>query len=117
VAAYTRAVPQEGTVAHVPRCDAALSNAFQLLGKRWNGVILGTLVSGPAGFSDIRRALGGISDSVLSERLSELAAAGLVERKVAPGPPVGVSYELAPPGRALAPVLQQLIEWARTHLR
>jgi DNA-binding HxlR family transcriptional regulator len=54
---------------------------------------------------------------VLSERLSELAAAGLVERKVAPGPPVGVSYELAPPGRALAPVLQQLIEWARTHLR
>lgn len=100
----------------MPTCDAALSQAFAFLGKRWNGVILGTLISGPAGFSDIRRALGGISDSVLSERLSELTAAELVHRKVEPGPPVGVSYELAPAGLALAPVLEQLIKWARTSL-
>jgi DNA-binding HxlR family transcriptional regulator len=101
---------------HLPHCDAALSNAFSLLGKRWNGVIIGTLISGPAGFSDIRRALDGISDSVLSERLSGLAAAGIVNRNVDPGPPVGVSYELTAAGHALAPVLDQLMEWARSHL-
>jgi DNA-binding HxlR family transcriptional regulator len=101
---------------HLPHCDAALSNAFSLLGKRWNGVIIGTLISGPAGFSDIRRALDGISDSVLSERLSGLATAGIVNRVVDPGPPVGVSYELTSAGHALAPVLHQLMEWARSHL-
>jgi DNA-binding HxlR family transcriptional regulator len=110
-------VATDGAVEHhLPTCDAALSNAFGLLGKRWNGVIIGTLISGPAGFSDIRRALDGISDSVLSERLSGLAAAGIVNRNVDPGPPVGVSYELTEAGHALAPVLDQLMEWARSHL-
>ena len=99
-----------------PSSDEALGQAFGLLGKRWNGVILGTLISGPAGFSDIRRAVGSISDSVLSERLSELTSAGIIDRVVDPGPPVGVRYELAKPGRALVPVLQQMIEWARANL-
>src|ERR1700709_1026160 len=65
-----------------PVCRAALPQAFGLLGKRWNGVIIGSLMEGPAGFSEIRRALGGISDSVLSERLSELVAADLLIREV-----------------------------------
>ena len=80
-------------------CDAALTQAFGLLGKRWNGMILGALMGGPAGFSELRRALGGISDSVLSERLSELTTADLLIREVDPGPPVGVRYRLAPARR------------------
>lgn len=97
-------------------CDAALTQAFGLLGKRWNGVILGSLMERPAGFSEIRRALGGISDSVLSERLSELTAADLLIREVDPGPPVGVRYRLAPRGVALVPVLLDLMAWARGNL-
>ena len=97
-------------------CDAALTSAFGLLGKRWNGVILGSLMARPAGFSEIRRALGGISDSVLSERLSELTAADLLIREVDPGPPVGVRYRLAPRGVALVPVLRDLMVWARGNL-
>ena len=97
-------------------CDAALTQAFGLLGKRWNGVILGSLIERPAGFSEIRRALGGISDSVLSERLSELVAADLLIREVDPGPPVGVRYRLAESGVALVPVLQDLMVWARGNL-
>jgi DNA-binding HxlR family transcriptional regulator len=97
-------------------CDAALTQAFGLLGKRWNGVILGALMERPAGFSEIRRALGGISDSVLSERLSELTAADLLVREVDPGPPVGVRYRLAPRGVALVPVLRDLMVWARGNL-
>jgi DNA-binding HxlR family transcriptional regulator len=100
-----------------PVCDAALTQAFGLLGKRWNGVIIGSLMEGPAGFSEIRRALGGISDSVLSERLAELTAAGLLIREVDPGPPVGVRYRLAPRGAALVPVLRDLMTWARGNLQ
>jgi DNA-binding HxlR family transcriptional regulator len=99
-----------------PSCDAALARAFQFLGKRWSGMVLGTLMAAPASFSDIRRALGGISDSVLSERLTELAQAGLVLREVDEGPPVAVRYRLAPAGEALMPALRELTTWARTSL-
>ena len=98
-------------------CDASLTQAFGLLGKRWNGMILGALMDGPAGFSELRRALGGISDSVLSERLSELTTADLLVREVDPGPPVGVRYRMTPRGEALIPVLRDLMEWARGNLQ
>ncbi|MEU2347773.1 helix-turn-helix domain-containing protein [Modestobacter sp. NPDC049651] len=104
-------------VEHEPRaCDAALSRAFGFLGKRWNGMLVGVLLGGPAGFAELRRALGGISDSVLSDRLTELAAAGLVQRSVDEGPPLAVSYELTASGAALAPALRQLTRWAEENL-
>jgi DNA-binding HxlR family transcriptional regulator len=99
-----------------PQCDAALSQAFALLGKRWNGMILGSLMQGPAGFSEIRRALETISDSVLADRLAELTGAGLVVREVDDGPPVAVRYHLAPSGEALMPVLRDLMAWSRQNL-
>jgi DNA-binding HxlR family transcriptional regulator len=108
---------KRGDVAHEPRvCDAALARAFGFLGKRWNGVILATLISGPAGFAELRRAVGGISDSVLSERLSELGSAGLVVRSVDAGPPIAVSYDLTAAGRALLPALDALGAWAAENL-
>ena len=114
---YTSVVAQDAAEEHVaPQCDAALSDAFSLLGKRWNGVILGTLMTGPAGFSEIRRALGGISDSVLSDRLSDLAKGGLIARTVEPGPPVTVTYSLTDRGRALMPALEQISIWAEENL-
>jgi DNA-binding HxlR family transcriptional regulator len=98
------------------RADAALARAFQFLGKRWNAVVLGTLSSGPAGFRELSRAIGGISDSVLSDRLADLGGAGLIARCVAEGPPVGVSYALTARGRALMPALEQISIWAQEHL-
>jgi DNA-binding HxlR family transcriptional regulator len=107
----------EREVEHEPRvCDAALARAFGFLGKRWNGVILATLTNGPAGFSELRRAVGGISDSVLSERLSELTKAGLVLRSVHDGPPITVEYQLTSAGQALLPSLRELTSWARDNL-
>ena len=97
-------------------CDGALARAFGFLGKRWNGVILATLTSGPAGFSELRRAVAGISDSVLSERLSELAKAGLVVRTVIDGPPITVEYELTAAGNALLPAMRELTTWANDNL-
>jgi DNA-binding HxlR family transcriptional regulator len=99
----------------VPAADA-LARAFKFLGKRWNAVVLGHLSAGPAGFRELARALNGISDSVLSDRLAELAAGGLITRTVDEGPPITVSYALTDRGRALVPALEQIAFWARDHL-
>lgn len=96
--------------------DAALVRAFDLLGRRWTGVVLGTLRGGPAGFRALARAVDGISDSMLSERLGELVDAGLISRTVREGPPVSVAYDLTDPGRALLPALEQITRWAKKHL-
>ncbi|GAA4446495.1 helix-turn-helix domain-containing protein [Phytohabitans houttuyneae] len=98
------------------RGDEALARAFTLLGKRWTGVVLGSLRPGPAGFRELARAIGGVSDSVLSDRLGELTESGLISRTVDPGPPVSVSYALTERGEALMPALHQLAEWAEAHL-
>ena len=98
------------------RGDAALARAFVFLGRRWNGVVLGNLDAGPAGFRELARAIGGISDSVLSERLSDLTAAGLITRTVDEGPPLAVSYALTARGQALMPALEQISLWAQEHL-
>jgi DNA-binding HxlR family transcriptional regulator len=96
--------------------DAALARAFEFLGKRWNAVVLGILSGGPAGFRDLSRSIGGISDSVLSDRLSDLTRAGLIARTVDEGPPISVSYALTERGHALIPALGQIARWANEHL-
>jgi len=106
-----RADPEECVSA-----DAALVRAFDLLGKRWTGVVLGTLSGGPAGFRALARAVEGISDSMLSDRLGALTNAGLVTRDVDEGPPISVAYELTDAGRALLPALEQITRWAEVHL-
>ena len=95
---------------------AALSRAFRFLGKRWNAVVLGHLSAGPAGFRELSRAIDGISDSMLSDRLSDLANGGLIARTVDEGPPLAVSYSLTERGRALMPALDQIALWAQENL-
>jgi DNA-binding HxlR family transcriptional regulator len=100
-------------------CEPAaehLARAFGFLGKRWTAMILGHLSRGPAGFRDLSRAIGGISDSVLSERLGGLAGGGLITREVCDGPPVTVTYQLTDRGRALIPALDLIARWARDNL-
>ena len=78
--------------------------------------MLGHLSGGPAGFRELSRAIDGISDSVLSDRLSDLTEGGLISRTVDEGPPLTVSYALTDRGRALMPALEQIALWAREHL-
>src|SRR3954463_12403697 len=98
------------------RCDRALVRAFEFLGKRWSGVVLGSLIAGPAGYRELSRAIDGISDSVLSDRLSALTAAGPVRRPGGGGAPLSVAYALTERGRALIPALEALGRWADEHL-
>lgn len=106
----------ESVAPGIVRCDAALSQVFAILGKRWNGIIVGALSNGPASFSQLARGVTGISDSVLSDRLSGLATAGIVTRVVDSGPPVSVTYALTPAGQALLPAMDELRDWAQDHL-
>ena len=109
--------PPSSTKREPRTCDKALTAAFAVLGRRWNGVLLGTLGDGPAGFVELRRAVGGISDSVLSDRLAELMHLGLVQREVREGPPLSTTYRLTEVGDTLVPALTALTEWARANLR
>ena len=99
----------------IPAADM-LARAFRFLGKRWNAVVLGHLSAGPAGFRELSRGIDGISDSVLSDRLADLAKGGLITRTVDEGPPLSVSYELTARGRALMPALEQIALWAEENL-
>ena len=98
------------------KCDERLSRVFALLGKRWSGVILGLLLQGPARFAVLARTIPGISERMLSDRLNELAQAGLIDRTVFDGPPLGVVYQLTESGRAMGPGLLKLGEWAERYM-
>src|ERR1700755_3300060 len=93
-----------------------LSRAFLCLGKRWTAMILGHLSHGPAGFRDLARGIGGISDSVLSARLTDLTAGELITRSVSEGPPVTVTHELPERVRPLRPALALTAPWPRDNL-
>ncbi|MFJ9821802.1 winged helix-turn-helix transcriptional regulator [Streptomyces sp. NPDC101151] len=96
--------------------DTAITRVFALLGKRWTGLIVAVLMERPVHFADLRRAIPGISERMLSDRLTELGAAGLVLREVDEGPPLRVSYRLTGAGAALDPALRELRGWAEEHL-
>jgi DNA-binding HxlR family transcriptional regulator len=94
------------------RCGHRLQRVFELLGKRWTGLILSVLLQRPARFSELHRAVPGLSERVLSERLQELIEAGLVQRHVELGPPLATVYALTPAGERLRPAMEQLASWA-----
>lgn len=110
------AAEQTHDVAACKRVDDGITRVFQLLGKRWSGPILSVLQEHPAYFTDLRRAIPGLSERMLSDRLTELGAAGLVLREVDEGPPLRVSYRLTEAGAALEPALRELGDWAKRHL-
>ena len=96
-------------------CEA-ITQVFSLLGKRWTGLIIVTLFDGPLRFSQIVRLVPGMSERMLSERLCELADAGLLTREVDDGPPVNVSYRLTASGEALRPAFDALERWGSEQL-
>jgi DNA-binding HxlR family transcriptional regulator len=97
-------------------CCPLYHEAVELVGRRWTGAILRVLMDGPLRFSEIAQAVPELSDRLLSERMKELEARGIVERNVLPGPPVRVEYSLSRMGRELEPALSELQSWAKRWL-
>jgi DNA-binding HxlR family transcriptional regulator len=98
----------------VSGCCPLYHEAVELVGRRWTGAILRVLmdVDGPMRFSEIGQSVPELSDRLLSERMKELEARGIVERRVIPGPPVRVEYRLSAMGLELEPALSELQRWA-----
>ncbi len=84
-----------------------------MIGKRWSGAILSALEGGSLRFGQLAKAVPGLSDRLLSQRLRELEDAGLVGRSVEGQAPVRVSYELTEKGVQLKPVIAELRKWAQ----
>lgn len=87
-------------------------NAFELLGKRWTGLIIRTLLSGKKRFSEIAEAIPNMSSRMLTERFKELEKEGLVTRKVYPETPVRIEYELTEKGAELEAAMDEIQKWA-----
>lgn len=91
-------------------------HAVELVGRRWSGAILRALLAGRHRFSQIRDAIPKLSDRMLSQRLKELEAEGIVQRTVIPDKPVQVEYHLTDKGQDLQAAVAALADWAETWL-
>jgi DNA-binding HxlR family transcriptional regulator len=86
--------------------------AIELIGARWSGAILRVMFTGARRYADIRSAIPGISDVMLTRRLRELEEAGLLQRQVLSTSPVQVEYHLTPMGEDTRSMLDAVIDWS-----
>jgi DNA-binding HxlR family transcriptional regulator len=95
-----------------PAVCARFHRASELIGRRWTGAIIFVLLKARCRFATLRDAIPDITDRMLSDRLQELEEEGIVERTVVPETPIRVEYALTKKGRALAPPIQAITDWA-----
>jgi DNA-binding HxlR family transcriptional regulator len=88
-----------------------IARALDVVGERWALLVVRELVLGPKRFTDLQAGLRRVSPDVLSQRLRELEAAGVVARRTLPPPAASRVYELTERGRALEPALHALGRW------
>ncbi|MET1249272.1 helix-turn-helix domain-containing protein [Sporolactobacillus sp. STCC-11] len=89
-----------------------LEKAFQILGKKWNGLIIEVLLVGETHFSTISGSIPELSDRMLSARLRELEGMGIIDRMVDTGYPIQVTYRLTEMGKEIKPILDEVHNWA-----
>lgn len=93
----------------------AVSGVLQRIGDKWTVLLVGILADGPMRFNEMKRAVNGISQRMLTLTLRGLERDGLVSRTVYPTVPPRVDYALTPLGCTLIDRLNALGEWARTN--
>jgi DNA-binding HxlR family transcriptional regulator len=108
----TEAIP---STLDVPEDCRAVSEVLSRVGDKWTVLVVSTLGDGPKRFNELRRALGSISQRMLTLTLRGLERDGLVTRTVFPTVPPRVDYELTDLGRSLLEPVSGLGLWARTH--
>ncbi|WP_214851790.1 helix-turn-helix domain-containing protein [Exiguobacterium sp. s193] len=89
-----------------------VEHAFEILGKKWTGLILRHLLTKTCRFNEIQDAIPELSGRMLTERMKELEAKGIVARTVIPERPIKIQYSLTDKGRQLEPVIRSIEEWA-----
>lgn len=91
----------------------AFQRAIEVLGRPWNGLILGLLLDGPLRFGELEGAARGLGPKTLSARLRALEQSALIARRVESGPPVRVRYSVTARGRAFGQVVAAIHRWGR----
>lgn len=113
----TESGPEETTAApgnlHLAEDCRAVSEVLARVGDKWTVLVVGVLGDGPKRFNELRRALGSISQRMLTLTLRGLERDGLVTRTAFPTIPPRVEYELTALGRSLLPPVNSLGSWAR----
>lgn len=92
-----------------------LRDVLDRVGDKWSVLVMAMLGGGPRRYSDLRRAIDGISQRMLTLTLRGLNRDGLVTRTVTPSTPPQVHYALTPVGETLAVEVSSLIEWSERH--
>jgi len=95
-----------------PEQQPALSKATALLGRPWTLLIVHALAESPCRFGELVRRLPGISTNLLTERLRQLQAFGIVERDTGSMPQFVITYRLTELGGQLGPIIGELATWA-----
>ena len=101
------------SVVHDPCLEpCAIERGMRIVGGKWTGSILWHLKDGPVRFNDLARMVGGASKKMITERLRQLEAKGLVTRRVMNTAPVSVQYEITEFGATALGFLDALREWS-----
>jgi DNA-binding HxlR family transcriptional regulator len=94
-----------------------IARALDVIGERWALLVVRELLLGAQRFSDLHRALPGASTNMLTDRLRELEAHGVLQRRTLPPPAASAIYELTQRGRELEPILDALGAWGSAEPR
>jgi DNA-binding HxlR family transcriptional regulator len=96
-----------------PAVHCPAEATLRVINGRWKVPILWVLFSGTKRFSELRRALGGVTQKMLTQQLRDLEKAGVVSRKVYAEVPPKVEYTLTPRGATLRPVVDAMCKWGK----
>ncbi|WP_462413255.1 winged helix-turn-helix transcriptional regulator [Neobacillus sp. Marseille-QA0830] len=94
-----------------------VERTFELIGKRWTGLIIYVLLSGPKRFSEMNVLIPDLSKRMLTERMKELEEHGIVLRHVIPERPVRTEYVLTQKGNELGKILRPISQWANCWMK
>ena len=101
------------TATALPALCPTVERAFDILGKKWSGLIIRELSAGSRHFCELEKGIPLMSARMLTERIKELESEAIVTRTVHTDSPVRVVYGLTEKGRALIPVMRGIETWAR----
>jgi DNA-binding HxlR family transcriptional regulator len=107
-----KTISGEASPDHLAPFCPVFHHAVEIIGRRWTGVIIRSMLAGKTRFSEILDTVPGLSDRLLSERLKELEHEGIVVRTVVPQTPVRVDYHLTQKGLDLSVVVRAVAGWA-----
>ena len=108
--------PDDASRPAQPEGPCQAREVLGMVGDKWSLLIVRHLSQGPRRFTELKRAVDGISQRMLTVTLRRLERDGLITRTVHPTVPPRVDYALTPMGRTLLDTVRNLLEWADEHL-